>query len=511
MDKEFDVRILGGSRAAELVLNKRPSNWTVYEFGSLPPTDFLAEIDFWVYFHHPHTLEAYGRAIMEALDSGCVVILPSYLEPTFGAAAVYAEPSEVREVVRQFSADRDKFIAQSTRGQNFARKMGPEIHTDRLATYGIQPRTKDASAEEVSASEAMGLRRVLFLTSNGAGMGHLTRLLAIARASNKERVEPFFLSLSQGVPVVAAQGFPFEYIASSGAMAMPAPEWNEYLLERLRQSVRVLRPAAIVFDGTVPYVGLVKFLQESDLVKVWIRRGMWKKDASGKSLSRESNFDLVIEPGEYAHDYDEGPTSSRDGQLLVNPITVLEAEETLSREDARAHMGMAPDEKSVLLTMGAGNINDIGDIQDAILQCFARSHPEWQVYVTKPPIAESIGKSSLNVLETYPLARIARAFDFAISAAGYNSFHEWTSMQIPTLWIPNEQTSVDDQLGRARWAQDEKVGLCFSGRPGESLVEQIARLVDDETRDSMRTKMASLVLPDGARAAATAIMEGLGV
>lgn len=505
MDTEFDVRILGGTKAAELVLKKRPSNWTVYEFGSRDPVDFLAEIDFWVYFHHPHTLEAYGRAIMEALHAGCVVIIPEYLRPTFGDAAVYGAPEDVRMIVRRYIADPDLFIAQSTRGQDFVRRMGADLHIQRLAELGVEVRPAPQAPKVYEPPGAVGPKRVIFLTSNGAGMGHLTRLLAIARASDPEKIEPLFVSLSQGVPVVADQGFPFEYLASSGAMAMPAPEWNIYFLERMREVLRTMRPSTLVFDGTVPYVGLMNLLKESDLLKVWVRRGMWKDSASGASLGREKAFDLVIEPGEFAHSYDEGPTARRSGAARVTPITVLASRETLDRHAARAELGMSADAKTVLLTLGAGNINDIGDLQNSILEILSSEHPSWQVFVTKPPIAESTGASSLNVLRTYPLARVAGAFDFAISAAGYNSFHEWTSMHIPTIWVPNEATAVDDQVARGRWAQDEGTGLMMADGTEQELRGLIARLVDDDVRSQMRERMRRLPTSDGAEQAARLI------
>lgn len=505
MDTEFDVRILGGTKAAELVLKKRPSNWTVYEFGSRAPADFLSEIDFWVYFHHPHTLEAYGRAIMEALHAGCVAIIPEYLRTTFGDAAVYGSPEDVRAIVRRYAADADLFIAQSTRGQDFVRRMGADLHIQRLADLGVDVRPAVQEVKAYGSVPVVGPKRVVFLTSNGAGMGHLTRLLAIARASDPEKIEPLFVSLSQGVPVVGEQGFPFEYLASSGAMEMPAPEWNIYFLERMREVLRTMRPSALVFDGTVPYVGLMNLLKEADLLKVWIRRGMWKEGASGTSLGREKGFDLVIEPGEFAHSYDEGPTARRSGAAVVNPITVLATREILDRDLARVELGMSPDAKTVLLTLGAGNINDIGDLQDAVLEIFRSEHPGWQVFVTKPPIAESTGASSLNVLRTYPLARVARAFDFAISAAGYNSFHEWTSMQIPTLWVPNEATAVDDQVARGRWAQDQGTGLNMPDGMENELRGLIGRLVDDVERSKMQEQMSLLPASDGAEQAARLI------
>ncbi|MDQ2676959.1 MAG: hypothetical protein M3Y34_09135, partial [Actinomycetota bacterium] len=55
--------------------------------------------------------------------------------------------------------------------------------------------------------------RILFLSSNGTGLGHLTRSMAIARRLDKS-LEPSFFTLSGAAPVVADQGFEVEFAAS---------------------------------------------------------------------------------------------------------------------------------------------------------------------------------------------------------------------------------------------------------------------------------------------------------
>ncbi|MGC8001020.1 hypothetical protein, partial [Salmonella enterica] len=77
-----------------------------------------------------------------------------------------------------------------------------------------------------------------------------------------------------------------------------------------------------------------------------------------------SYFDLVIEPGEYAERYDEGVTTQRDDAVRVAPITLLSGDEVLDRGSARRELGYGQDDRVVLITLGAGNINDIGDLQN---------------------------------------------------------------------------------------------------------------------------------------------------
>ena len=115
-DGRWDIRVLGWDPVVTKILGAPPPTWSVHRFGSVSPRDFLADLDFFVYFHHPRWVEAFGRTILEALASGAVAVLPRHFEQVFGQAAVYAEPHEVRATVQRLSADPAAYVAQSERG-----------------------------------------------------------------------------------------------------------------------------------------------------------------------------------------------------------------------------------------------------------------------------------------------------------------------------------------------------------------------------------------------------------
>jgi hypothetical protein len=118
----WDVRILGGAATAEARLGERPPGWTVYEFGTKEPSVFLDELDFWVYFHDENLIESFGMATVEAMAAGLVVVLPTYMEPTFGTGAVYCEPGDVRRIVEHYWADPAAYQRQSAAGLAVARE-----------------------------------------------------------------------------------------------------------------------------------------------------------------------------------------------------------------------------------------------------------------------------------------------------------------------------------------------------------------------------------------------------
>jgi UDP:flavonoid glycosyltransferase YjiC (YdhE family) len=264
---------------------------------------------------------------------------------------------------------------------------------------------------------------------------------------------PHFLSLSQAVGVVGQYGFPFEYVPSAGATGLPPRRWHKLFTERVADAVARLRPAVVVFDGTWPYDGIARVRDVHPEPRwVWSRRGMWRHGRSTEQLAKAAWFDVVLAPGELAEAYDRGATSNADG-LRVGPVTLLDADELDDRDMARRALGLPLDRRLALVALGAGNINDTSQETGAIVAALRRLGVE--ICVTQTPIAESDRtRADVHVVREFPLSRRFRAFDLAVSAAGYNSFHELLRFGIPTLFIPNQDTALDDQQGRAQFAAD---------------------------------------------------------
>ncbi|MGZ5374786.1 MAG: hypothetical protein ACXWDK_11020, partial [Aeromicrobium sp.] len=72
--EDMEVRMLGVGDQARALLDPLPANWKVWEFNDVSVRDFLAGIDFFVYFHHPDWIETFGLTIAEAAAAGCVPI-----------------------------------------------------------------------------------------------------------------------------------------------------------------------------------------------------------------------------------------------------------------------------------------------------------------------------------------------------------------------------------------------------------------------------------------------------
>lgn len=134
-DPDIDFRNMGGTKIPGRIFGDGtiPSNWLSFSYNQMEIRKFLHQLDFWVYFPHPQRSEAFGRAILEAMASGCVVLLPDSFQETFKDGAIYCEPQQVRGIVEDLYGDTEKFLKQSRHGQQVVREnFSFESHVDRL-------------------------------------------------------------------------------------------------------------------------------------------------------------------------------------------------------------------------------------------------------------------------------------------------------------------------------------------------------------------------------------------
>jgi len=372
---------------------------------------------------------------------------------------------------------------------------------------------------------------VIFMTSNGVGMGHLSRQLTTI-ISDEHRIKPVLFSLSGALPRIArshsagelpelhGSGIRYEYCPSRESLHLPAKgwrrkfrvfyrsyRWHPYLRDRLVALVEEVGARAVVFDGVVPYSGLLKARKRLPGVHfIWVRRGMWQKATPEHRLNLSKNFDLTIEPGDFAAAYDEGPTQQRNDAAKIAPISLTDVLIASTKNDARASLGLPTTGRILLLAPGSGALGSVKNTIDAIRELVETHHSSWCIALTRQAIARHDIKPGRNlyVLEdVYPLARYLKAFDAAIGAAGYNSVHELLSARVPTLLVPSLNHATDDQRARAEGVAALGAALISRG----NLETETADLLSDTVRFELRTACARLPSASGGREAAELIYE----
>ncbi len=497
------VRILGLPPGLVELLGGLPANWRVVPFNAMPARDFLGTLDFFVYYHHRLFVEAFGRAVLEALAAGRVAVLPPPFADLFEDAAIYAPPAAAAATVRLLHADPAACARLRRRAvQLVGDRFSPERHAARLKALIGPPRPS-------APRTARPARRVLFFTSNGIGLGHLSRALAIARRLGPG-LEPVIVTLSQGARLAEAMGILTEYLPFRTHLGVETGAWNRALAHELGEMLRFHAPAVLVFDGNMPYQGLLNALaQRPETLSVWVRRALWRAGADATALARQDHFDAVIEPGDEAEALDRGPTVAlQDTVHRVAPLRLLDESELLSREAARRELGLGAEATAVLVQLGSGNNFTYDGVRGRVLDLLA-GRPGVEVLVLGSPIGDEPLELPPGVrrVELFPASRHYRAFDFVVSAVGYNAFHELLHAAVPTLLVPNENPIMDDQRARAEHAERRGLAIAHPADDVYRLEARLEELLDPAVRAGMRRRMAGLDPANGALAAARFVGE----
>ncbi|WP_299034320.1 hypothetical protein [uncultured Pseudokineococcus sp.] len=371
---------------------------------------------------------------------------------------------------------------------------------------GNGPEGPDPVGPGPVAAGSSGRRRVLLVSSNGSGLGHLTRLVAMGRRASAG-TDVHVLSMSSAVPLAAEGLLPYEYVPSAGDLGISARRWNVLLHRRLGEAVRRFRPDVLVFDGTYPYRAVAELGDRFPGVRlVWSRRPMWKPRMGAVQLGLVPRFDLVLEPGELAADLDRGLTVGRGDALPVRPITLLDQHELVGAAQARTALGLEQDVPTALVTLGAGAWHDVDSQLGAVVAGLRRVTPDAQICLVRPSIARSGADPGHGVrtVSAYPLSRYLRAFDVVVTAAGYNTFHEAVAFGRASGFV-GVTAQLDDQPQRARWAQREGVGVDLDPLDPSSVARVAELLVDERARERCTARCAQVWPGNGAAEAMAAV------
>lgn len=293
----------------------------------------------------------------------------------------------------------------------------------------------------------------LFVAINGAGLGHLTRCLAVAR--RLRRLEPHsdiaFFSTSVAVPIIVEAGF-YAYHVPPAANLKEAgynsADWNFIFAQQLGAVMSLHRPSRVIFDGTYPYPGLQLVMMKYRRPNwVWIRRGSSRQSEVLSQADRlMRKFQLVLEPGEVT-EAERGPAQRK---VPVPPILLLNGSDLLEAGEARSVLKLDASRPAVYVQLGAGVINDIADLQRKVIASLRSEVPGVQIVLGRSPIAVSDSETEADLtIVSYPNSRYFKAFDLLVLAAGYNSVAEAYTFQAPAIFFPNTSTVSDDQVSRA--------------------------------------------------------------
>jgi hypothetical protein len=315
----------------------------------------------------------------------------------------------------------------------------------------------------------------LFITGNGHGLGHLTRMLAVAKHA-AGRFRPIFLTSSQAYSIVRDFGYDVEYLPSYLKLGMHRLEWEPVFGSRIHGLLRQFHPRAVVIDHINPPKSLLTLRNHSRGISfIWSRRGMWRKNLNREAMRLAPNFDVVIEPGDIAGPIDVGLTSGyHPGVSHVAPIVLVDPTEQMERSEARAVLGLPPNGRAILVQLTDSDPSKLLNLVREVRSVITSVTGGEDVHVFAPLHAlhgsAAPSEDGVSMRPVYPVARYLRAFDGVVSTAGYNSFHETVASGLPAVVVSRDTDRLDDQVRRA-----EFIELCGRGFFAPSVTDPLFR------------------------------------
>lgn len=319
---------------------------------------------------------------------------------------------------------------------------------------------------------------VLIMATNGVGLGHITRGLAIARELQKQAVdcEVIFLTTSMATEIIREMGFMYYYIPTIELMpkGISVDYWHQMLYEQVKQLLEIYDPAVFLYDGACPYISVIsQLMKQSKMKLIWMKR---EGDRVGYEYLREYEklFDCVLVPMEIGLPY---LMKKERNRCYLSPVLLADRKHSYDRQKVRELFGVQSDEKLVYLQLGAGNINDIMSTIQLVVSVLLE-YENLHIIFGESLIGRHyhLTMDRVKTIRSYPNYSYYNGFDMAISAAGYNTFHELLYYNIPTLFLPNEYTQKDDQVARAKRAEHLQYGLCACTR--EDIKIKIKQLIE---------------------------------
>ncbi|MFT7581406.1 MAG: UDP-N-acetylglucosamine--N-acetylmuramyl-(pentapeptide) pyrophosphoryl-undecaprenol N-acetylglucosamine transferase [Myxococcota bacterium] len=362
-----------------------------------------------------------------------------------------------------------------------------------------------------------GLRKIVLYAVNGSGMGHVTRLLAVARWLRRyvtllegRTPEIVFLTSSEATGVLLNAGFASFKLPSKGVVrdaGMNMVSYRRQAKHFVWQVLGTMSPDLIVVD-TFPSGSFDELFQVLDGP---FRKGLILREVKPEYAAQPvfraalSLYDMIVVP----HDRERTrvPATPKGKPVtFTGEVLQLERAEGLDAAACRALLGVPEGKRLVYVSAGGGG--DGGS--EAALRCIVETLARWpdvHVIVGAGPLyrGQRLGGAALTWWTEPQVACLFGGIDAAISAAGYNTFHELLYFGVPTAFYAQSKIADDQQL-RVRRAADAGACLVLGDPQDVTQVAAVAAALLDSTELSQR---ARAFLPDnGARRAAEALLAG---
>ena len=400
-------------------------------------------------------------------------------------------------------------LGRQVRGSAFAARVDGRRFAQSLGRAANEAGPAGPARRRAAAPRA----KVVFMPTNGIGLGHAQRSALVAAALDRRRTEAVFAAFPSCVGLVKAYGFDAMPLVQRSPLH--GRTYENDLVNHLRLRGLTATAGTLVFDGGFVFDSVCRALADSRVDGVWMRRGLWQAGQDNRTaLDRGRLFARIIVPTEAFDELNPpGPDGARVHRVgpVVQRLQLGPARRASLREALAGRYGIGFD-RLVVTQLGAGAAAD-RTAQIQALCGIVERRPDvlhlvlaWPGAVLHPAW---LRWTRTRVVRTHHGGVLAAAADLCVSAAGYNTFHEMLYGAIPAIFLPQTGPSLDDQTARARAARERGLGGLVDPRALMTLDHTLSRFLDGGEAGAIRRRLASLALPEPGNRRAAALIEEL--
>lgn len=496
------LHVLTNSKGKALI-GKSSSSWcSVFSYMELPPISLLNFFDVLAFLGPDVPGQRMAELAVNAMGAGKVVV-DCTATGAFAAsgAPVLRGPSEQKalaQYLKEAVLKNRLEIGRRTLQSNW-------LHRHDIAAF--ERELKLVPTETPSSASAP---RRLFFPTNGNGLGHAQRCALVAEDTS-DGTASIFAAFPSCVTFLRKRGFGCLPMVSRTAEHVDeyAADILNYL--RLRQLLR--RGDQLIFDGGFVFDSVYRLASELDLSATWIRRGLWQSGQVNRAaLERERAFNNVIVPTEAFEELNT-EYSMGDHVHKVGPI-VQKIERTKddpqSLRDRLSIEFDRPVDTLVVSMLGGGVASRRTAHTQMLCSLFESRRNCLHLVLAWPNAVIDNGVYGWNnsfVLRTRRAIDFCRAADLCVSAAGYNSFHELIYARVPTIFIPQSASFLDDQERRARAAEERQLAALVKETELFKLEHEALAFIDAGKSAAIVNALSKEELPASGNSEAAKIIE----
>lgn len=361
--------------------------------------------------------------------------------------------------------------------------------------------------------------RIVLYAVNGSGLGHLTRLVAVARwirryASHAgARAEIYFLTSSEAEGLLFHERFASFKLPSKTIVSDAGIDKLTYLglaKQWVWHSIGLLRPDLFVVD-TFPRGAFGELLSALDLCrkKAFIYRPVNDEFAQRADFQAMLPlYDLLLVPEDEGAGKAVLPESARSKTRHTGPIMARERVELLPRGAARQRLGIGAEQLAVWISAGGGGDARAEEQIRRTCEAVSSALPGSALVVAAGPLYRGarLHGDGIRWLNEPGASELLGAIDFAVCAAGYNTYHELMHAGVPAIFWPQRKVA-DEQAERAKRAAAAGAAYLLDHEAdAEALARAALRLADPDERARAAHAARALVPKNYARAAAAELL-----